>query len=371
MLNLEISQIMSTKEGLESKLIRMSESLRNKFNLSLGEFINVQNTILQVDRIYAEDFVINADKAYVTQTTFQKFKSSNVTFEIPKHVTLGCDPEFFLVDYKTNTLFNPAVITKKQNPVGYDGMLMELRPGPSIKQKEVVSNLFDLIQETKTYLINKNVAHLNMIARSSGWGCFSGFHVHLGLPNSLLNPLQPNFGKILRIITKALDYYVSTLCILVEKDDSVRRCSPYINYGKVSDFRVNTNTLEYRVPGGALLKHPKLTQGLLGMCSLVVHDLIERIRICTNNYNDKIYQDEDTFLKGIYPNILPSADMYGIICVPTTAGAEKEAVKILDDFKYMANYKVYEEDIKTFMSLCYANLSNNIWKNWKQMVESN
>ena len=76
-------------------------------------------------------------------------------------------------------------------------------------------------------------------------------------------------------------------------------------------------------------------------------------------------------MKGIYPNILPSADMYGIICVPTTAGAEKEAVKILDDFKYMANYKVYEEDIKTFMSLCYANLSNNIWKNWKQMVESN
>ena len=47
MLTLEISQIMSTKEGLESKLIRMSESLRNKFNLSLGEFINVQNTICE------------------------------------------------------------------------------------------------------------------------------------------------------------------------------------------------------------------------------------------------------------------------------------------------------------------------------------
>jgi len=50
MIELEISNTMSVKEGVENKLIRMSEELRKELNLSLGEFIIIQNIALQVDK---------------------------------------------------------------------------------------------------------------------------------------------------------------------------------------------------------------------------------------------------------------------------------------------------------------------------------
>lgn len=367
MIELEISNMMSVKEGVENKLIRMSEELRKELNLSLGEFIIIQNIALQVDKIYKEDFDINQKKAFVTKNTFYEFKSNNVKFEVSKHVTLGCDPEFFLIDPKNNCLFNPGTLVKKQGCIGHDGLLMELRPQPSIEQDIVVNNLYSLIQQFNSMLELRNLSHLQMISQSGGWGLFTGFHVHLGLPQRLLNPQQPDFGKIINIIVKALDYYVGTLSVLVEKEDNSRRCSPFVNYGKVSDSRISQRTLEYRVPGGALLKHPILTSGLLGICSMVTHDLLERLAHYTDNFNKRITIKEDALVKEIYPNMLSSMDMYNVICVPTIDSAEKEAPHILEDFSCMINYKQYKKTIDNFMLFKDKAITSNLWLNWNNM----
>ncbi|MBV5346789.1 hypothetical protein JZU46_01005 [bacterium] len=365
MIELELSAVMTEKGGIEDRLIRIPEGLRSALNLTLGEFVIIQGMALQVDKVYKDDFILNPNKAFVTVNIFEKVGKTTTNFEIAKHITLGCDPEFFLVDKTNNCLYNPAFLFKKQGSIGHDGMAVELRPQPSLDQDVVVQHLYELIKGVKETLEQHKLNNLDMIARSSGWGLFTGFHIHMGIPKNLLAPQQKDFGKILKILVKALDYYVGTLAVLAEKNDSARRCSPFVNYGKVSDFRISQRTLEYRVPGGALLRHPGLASGLLGMCSLVVHDLVERLGRYTNNFADTINVGEDTFLKDIYPNILESDKMFGVICTPTTQKAEEESLKILSDFKYMTNYKHYKNAITTFMNLKDMDISSNMWDNWQ------
>lgn len=369
MINLEISDSMSAKSGIENRIIRMSGELRNELNIKLGEFIIIQGLALQVDQVYKEDLLVSTKKAFVSKNTFAKFNKNSVDFTVTKHITLGCDPEFFLVDSTNNCLYNPSALFKKQDPIGHDGMLVELRPQPSLYHEEVIKNLSNMINHVDLQLKIKQLTKLRMIARSSGWGAFAGFHVHMGIPPKLLFPNTSSFGKILKIIVKALDYYVGTLAVLTEPNDSARRCSPFVNYGKVSDFRISARTLEYRVPGGALLRHPGLSTGLLGMCSLVSHDIIERLRKYTDDFVKPIVEDEDTLLKTIYPNILKSQDMFGIICIPTTNKAEEESAKILDDFTYMVNYKQYKSTIENFMHLTTKNISDDMLFNWDKNME--
>ncbi len=230
----------------------------------------------------------------------------------------------------------------------------------------MTKNINNLIINLQNTLINKNLHNVKMIARSGGWNYFAGFHVHMGIPSNLLNPHQVGRSKMIKVLIKTLDYYVSTLAVLAEGKDCLRRCSPFIAYGKVSDYKIDTKTLEYRVPGGSLLRHPVLTHGLLSLCSLVAHDVIERLRVFTSDFSKDIIEDEETLLNELYPNILCTKDMFDVICSPSLDRTKEEAIKIKQDLKCMANYACYKEPIEKFNKLSQTYISNCVWSNWSK-----
>ena len=167
------------------------------------------------------------------------------------------------------------------------------------------------------------------------------------------------------MIVRSLDYYLTTLTTVVEDTDFLRRCNPFTAYGKIADFRAdNFKTLEYRVPGGALLKHPDLVNGMLSIASLVTHDILERIKIVTNNFEMEI-EDELKLLKTLYPNIILTDDLFKIISSPNINMAIKCCESIQQDLRCMINYKYYEPYIEQFYSLFGKKISNNIVKTWR------
>lgn len=364
MIDLKNSETMSIKSGIENKVIRMSEALRAKLEVDLGEFVTINKVALQVDRIYGRDLRESSMHAFVTNKVLKQIGVANNVIQVTKHITMGCDPELFLINCKTQQTYCPSFLFTKHGSVGYDGMLAEIRPMPSVNHIEVTKNIHTLLTTIQNKLISKKLVNIHMIAKSSGWDLFAGFHVHLGIPGNLLNPTQKGYGKILRIIIKALDYYVGTLAVLAEGNDCGRRCSPFIAYGKVSDFRVSTRTLEYRVPGGALLKHPGLTKGLIGLCSLVAHDVIARLRIFTEDFTKDIDENEDDLLLKLYPNALKTADMFDVLCSPSLDKTKLEAEKVYYDLECMVNYECYKESIIEFQKLSQSTISEYIWQNW-------
>jgi hypothetical protein len=366
MVEVKRSKKMSIRAGLEDKIIRMPAILREKLAVKLGEFVVINKIALQVDNVYELDRLTGATSAFVTNKVLKQIGVAIDTLTVTKHITMGCDPEMFLVDSTTKQLYNPGFLFPKNGPIGFDGMLAEIRPRPGVSPAEVTRNIYDMLVQIREAIAAKGLHSVRMVAKSSGWNLFAGFHVHLGIPGNLLNPTQMGYGIILRTIIKVLDYYVGTLAVIAEGNDCGRRCSPYVAYGKVSDFRVSTNirTLEYRVPGGALLCHPVLTQGLLSLCSMVAHDVIERLRIYTEDFSNDISLEEDKLLTHMYPNALCSHDMYSTICSPSTEKAEVEAIKIKQDLEYMINHECYQEDIDNFINLSQTPLSEDVWTNW-------
>ena len=366
MVAIKRSKTMSIRAGLEDKIIRMPAVLREKLAVNLGEFVVINKVALQVDRVYKADRLESGVSAFVTNKVLKQIGVALDTLSVTKHITMGCDPEFFLVDTSTRQLYNPGFLFPKNGPVGFDGMLAEIRPRPSINQGEVTRNIFDLLTQVRGTIKAKGLTNVRMVAKSSGWNLFAGFHVHLGIPGNLLNPAQKGYGKILRIIIKALDYYVGTMAVLAEGNDCGRRVAPFVAYGKVSDFRVSTHirTLEYRVPGGALMRHPGLAHGLLSLCSMVAHDVIERLRIFTEDFSRDITKEEDEILLYLYPNALCTHDMFDVICSPSLKRPEDEAVKIKQDLGYMINHGCYKDAIDDFIKLSQTPLSEDVWKNW-------
>ena len=364
-MQIEKSDVMTKISGIENSLIRMPEMLRRQLNIDLGNIIVINKLPLQVNKIFKDDRTDTFLKAFVSENVLKKLGIPTHTLSIEKHITLGCDPELFLVDKDTNKLYNPGFLVKKNAPVGYDGMLAELRPDPDVDPCKVADNLYKLIKTLHNILLDKNLHNVKMLARSSGWGLFAGFHIHLGIPKQLLDPTTPNYIKILRVIIKALDYYVGTLAVLIENTDFARRCNPLVAYGKVGDFRVDNRTLEYRVPGGALLKHPDLTKGLLSVASLVAHDVIERIRLSTDNFVRDI-DNESNLAKYIYPNLIDTQYMFPLICSPDINLAEKEYETIKKDLCCMVNYDYYKETLNRFTDLINIKIVDDVWLNWSK-----
>lgn len=359
------SETMSRLAGIEDSLIRIPEVLRKELKVELGDIIVVKGLPLQVNKVFKQETIPSVLKAFVSENVIKKLGIPTHNLSVEQHITIGCDPELFLVDTTTNKLYNPGFIVKKLAPVGYDGMLAELRPDPDVNPDIVVDNIHKLLLELRHILLHRNLHSIRMVARSSGWNMYAGFHVHMGIPKKLLDPGMPNFVKILRVILKSLDYYVSTLAVIAEGNDFLRRCNPLVAYGKVGDFRIDNRTLEYRVPGGALLKHPDLTKGLLNLVSLVSHDVIERVRIMTNDFVGDM-PDESVAAREIYPNLIDTQEMFPIICSPDTQKAINEFGKIQNDLSCMVNYDYYRDSLERFYNLLHTNLADDIWLNWSK-----
>ena len=365
MFKIEKSTRMSIKSGLEDYTIRMTLAARKKLNVEPGDLITVINTPLQVDTAFKEDYFSNKNGIFATEKTLKKLGYKKI--ELDPYITIGCDPEFFLLNTNTNQLFPPYRILRKNDKIGYDGRLVELRPDPSIYPDIVTRNIKELLRKFQGILDRNGLDNLEMVAKSSGWNNYAGFHVHFGLPKNLLSSIMSsnNSKKILYLILHVLDYYVATICTIIEGDvDYSRRCSVNISYGKLSDYRINYKTLEYRVPGGALLKHPKLSTGLLSICSLVVHDILERLKIYTNGtfiITDRSYTET---LKQIYTNVLPTKNICRLVYKKSVKDVKPEVEKIWQDLTYMINYEIYARHLLEFKNIIKNQISSYIKRNW-------
>lgn len=370
----------------ERKLIRIPLELRESYQIDLNQFLNLKSkdgkiVTLKIAPAYKEDVVSNSTVAYVSNEIFEILELEDVVhdqeIELVEDITLGCDPEFFLVDDLSRLLYASSFF-RKWGDVGHDGPLAEIRPHPSIKEEIVADNIYALIKKAR-YMIDRHPPvlsysrfitgiNIRMLAASAYQREAAGFHLHFGLPKPLLGPHKYNRTLLAGQIVKALDFYVGIPSIILEGEtDSFRRSFVAGKYGKPGGFNLDNKTLEYRVPGGYLLRHPILTTGLLGLGAVVVEDVVSRIKLITNDFANLEEMVAENDIRIVYPNIPVTAEIYKSIVTTTTVFAERNMEIIIKDVREMMGYERRVQSIEGFFDciLTKRKYSNLIEENWR------
>lgn len=361
---------------LEDRVIRIPLENRKILGVEIGSFVSLKGktkTItLQVANAFYEDVIDDPMTAYVSSKIFGEINtktSTNTVFIEPVGgITLGCDPEIFLIDKVTRKIVKAENFFRKWTPVGYDGDMMEIRPAPSTEEVVLLDNIYNLLLSARHVLDNYESGKNSMMIGVSHYETFTaGFHLHFGLPQAILGR-RLGVRSLAMQVVNALDYYVGIPSIIPEgKQDSFRRTTQWLDYGKPGNYRIDNRTLEYRVPGGYLMRHPILTLGLISIGALVVEDLVSRIKMCTDNFMNigKIATHED--IVEIYPNILDIKDLWATVCSTSVEKAQGFLETIESDFEKMIGYKKKEPYIRQFMH-CLKNditFTEDIEYNWR------
>jgi bifunctional DNA-binding transcriptional regulator/antitoxin component of YhaV-PrlF toxin-antitoxin module len=359
----------SEEKLTERKVIRIPRELREAAGINLGGFLNMRTTdndiiSLFIGKAYEEDVVSNTSSAYVTNEIFELLtnsSSNSCEVKLIDNVTLGCDPELILVDRKDASIITAGKYFKKWDPVGCDGLLLEFRPLPSTDENVVVTNIFNMLKQARLKI---NDPQVMITAVSSYKKITAGFHLHYGLPKELLGPKNSETAEQ---IVKVLDYYVGVPSILPEgKEDIYRRTTPYLAYGKPGNYRLDNRTLEYRVPGAALMKHPVLTKGIISIGATVVEDVVNRIKHCTDNFTKLGYVSTDKDIRELYPDIPPAMTMFSIICSADTELAMIYYENIRSGIEKMVGYEKRADSINKYFKCVESGIqfSPDMETNW-------
>lgn len=382
----------SEKEIPETKIIRIPSDLRELMGVELHTFLTLQtkegkSISLIVQKAYKEDADSDPLKAYLTQETFALL--SNTTeqdVEVCEDITYGCDPELLIVDNVNNGIVDAHKIFRKSSLVGSDGLLLELRPVPSSFEEVVVGNLFlQMLDVRKILSIGKNLFggkfdgnRCALLARSyysptgnNIGGQYVGFHIHFGIPRQLL---IGDYDNVLKTIAMLLDYYIGIPSVLIEGEhDNVRRCQTKIMYGKPGDWRrsCGNTTMEYRVPGGALMKTPEAALGIMNIAGLVMEDIISRLKTATTNFTKMNNYDTCQDLRSLYPSVAPMMTVYSTICSPAIKPAREMMKSIYTDFEKMVGFARRKQVIDTYLKLVSdpLQISEFVERNWRVFYE--
>jgi hypothetical protein len=393
-LPIKVSDTMTGATGpgavIESRIIRVTPDCLELFDIEIGNFISVRTNdgkliSLIIQRAYEKDENNLEITAYVTKDTYDliAITDSNCDIEPVTGITLGCDPELVLFDRDAGGLVTASEFIKsyRYGPVGYDGLLLELRPPPSVGERVVCEGLRKLIVKADNMIkkSNSGFSDVTMLGLSSFYGrraaliggtvkynkvdISAGFHLHFGVPQVLL---MKQHRRVAKRITTVLDYYVGIPAVVPEgSHDSRRRTAVWSAYGKPGEFRADNNvTIEYRVPGAALMKHPILANGLLALGAVVVGDVISRIRSVTDNFTrmHEVYNEED--IHALYPDIPPVIDIFRAICSPDTGIAESYIKTIVSGIESMIGYGERAESITAFFNNLKTEFSIEVLPNW-------
>jgi len=363
-LTIQPSTMMENVEN-ENNIIRIPETYRKNLNLNIGKdiFLKYKNGVVknfQTTFAYKED-LLNPWAAYITKNNFE-------TIDLIKQnsITIGCDPEFFLIDtqtYKTTSAMN---YFSYNGNVGNDGLVGEFRPQYSTNENEVTNNIMNLIKIARTKLNNtKNGKNIMLYASSSYNKFAAGYHLHFGLPKFLLVSNKFN-NLLLKQIVSILDYHVGIVAILPEGViDIHRRTDNKVIYGKPGAFKFNRTTLEYRTPGAYLLRHPILSKGIMAIGLIVIDDIINNLINNKLLVPNNIQQTLDN-LKQCY-NILSHEKIFNAICSPYIFGAMNYLLDIKNNLSTMRLYKQKEQNIVNFFNTIENNIkfTGNIETNWR------
>lgn len=381
-IKIKTSEIMTKYLGFyinENRMLRIPKVLREQLNFEVGQqilmkTISDESIILHIGNCYLSDLEDDETFCYVTKHIFEKINidinTNKFNIECIDNITLGCDPEFFLIDKQNRKMLKAHMFFKKWGQVGCDNILAELRPKPSLTTIGLTNNIYSLICSARNILNYNNIYDPNritMLAASSYNNSSAGFHLHFGLPKDILGK-KPNKMNIMCQVVRVMDYYISIPTTVIEGDtDTNRRSNIFLSYGKPGDFRLDNKTLEYRVPGGSLLKHPILTKGLIALGAVVTEDIISKLSYYTEKFKN-LYWDN---FKDIYPNVLDTQTVYNIICSKNTYIARKYLDPIYSDIQKMIGFNKRRKDIEEFFYHIEKSIqyNSNIESNWGEFYE--
>ena len=379
---IKISETMNKETAInysyENRIVRIPAVCREKYRLKLYDFITLKScngelVTLQVVEAYKKDVITNPLTAFVTAEIYNHLYITNTSLqEIHPitNITLGCDPELYLVNNLTNNIVSANRFVKKYEDVGYDGLLMEIRPMPSITVKGLTTNIYNLFLKARKKINEKPEGKCISMRAASCYknGVTAGFHLHYGLPSKLLGK-HYDVVVIARLMVMVLDYYVGLLSIIAEgKEDVARRTIPYIKYGKPGEYILDNRTLEYRLPGGYLLRHPALSEGLIALGITVVEDLVNRINVCTDGFINLSEMKTLKDMKWLYPNLPTIENLYHFICNSDDAPARTQLKTIITDIRQMVGYNERSQYLETLFTILIENtkFDNNIENNWRK-----
>lgn len=253
--------------------IRVPELLRRSFKLDYGDFLifntDVGDLSVQVIKSTYEDMIEYGDRhAFVNEhSPILDSKNSDVFIQ-PHELTVGCDPELFLLNRKTHRVLPAYRILHKESQFGSDGDLAELRPDYALSPEQLIVNIRKVISNIP-YKIP-----LSLSPYASSWYALRacGFHIHLGLPIELLSFAVDETDTFLKNIVSALDYFTGIPAAALDPDNR-RRFSK--KYGESGDYKLSMRTLEYRTPGGFHLKSPAYARSLITSAFGIVEEIIK------------------------------------------------------------------------------------------------
>lgn len=386
-IRIKTSNIMTNHLGNyenENRTIRIPKVLRENLKVELEQQITINTTnnealILKVASCYKNDSEEDNNICYVTKQIFELINIENTKaheVSIVENITLGCDPEFFLIDNKTKHILKAHMFFNKWGEVGCDNILAELRPKPALTTDELTNNIFNLFCTARNILDINTVydsSRISMLAMSSYKAATAGFHLHFGLPKNILGN-NPNKINIMNQVVKVMDFYVGLPASMIEgSNDAHRRTNIFTNYGKPRDFRLDNKTLEYRVPGGHMLKHPTLTKGLIALGAIVVEDIISKIKHYTNNFKHLYWAEKDELFKEFYPNTPDIPNIFRLLCATDTYESKKHLDLIYSHIQNMISFNKEKKNIDTFFNHIYKNVqyTNDIEHNWRTFDEQN
>ena len=374
-LNFKIKVSDKMTQNKEDSYIRLSSTLRNQLNVEVGTkipFTNTQNetVFLCVEKLYNED-ADSDDFCYISEVTFKKINIESTLKIDNLNITLGCDPELFIVNRDNKRILKAYLFLKHDGEIGSDGMVAELRPPPGKNSTEVTANLYKLILQFREILDKNKIympSKLMMYAASSHTDLTAGFHVHHGhLPDRIIDPEYFHTVPVIEQVVRVMDYFVGVPAIIAEgTTDSYRRTNTAVSYGKSGDYRTDNRTLEYRVPGGILLKHPVLTQGILALSSVVIRDIISKIKLISSDFKFNYWASNTSQINSLYSTLPNPITVSKIISSKYVNNAKQRVKGIRETVSNMINFKEEEDAINNFFDCLPTSqcIDNDIEKNW-------
>jgi len=268
------------------RCISLPQKLREELGVLVGQFMQLRGTeevVLEISNPLSPP----QEYALVSPEIYEKIQGEDIEFKILE-VTLGCDPEFFVLWGNRHVIASNYLPYEGQ--IGSDGGLGELRPMYGRHESQVVANLQSLIPRIPQSLrrskwlkgFPQDGNAFTYEAHSYLHSTAAGFHVHLGIPPEILNTRKDFNRAAINHIVRCLDWYVSVPMVPLEVAHQ-RRLSKS-NYGEPGDYRPSNVTLEYRTPGGFYLRSPKLTEGLLGLSLLITEVIVSRMKVASNGF---------------------------------------------------------------------------------------
>jgi len=361
-IRIRISTLMESKKSLlgsiEDRLVRIPQKMREQLGLKTGLFLSLKGKVgdvyLQVANAYSADAMADAECLYVSDSTHSLLDLKGLSSLAPaRDILIGCDPEFYLVDKNTGKTVSASNFFSHAGEVGSDCGLGELRPRPNYDPSIVTASINTLLKHVKYRIDNRGIMrdrNLYICAASHRNNVSAGFHVHFGLPEVLLRG-NPDTPWLMSNMVSILDYYVGILSIVPEgNEDNKRRSARFCKYGKPGDHRHDILTLEYRVPGGHLLRHPVLTGGLLAISNVVMKDMLSRLQNYSDNYRPgRVFRSYEE-LRNLYPRLPNREEVLVAITSETITNAQKHMGPILEDLGRMIGFKERKDAILPYLN---------------------